>query len=316
MKITILNESFLSREHLKRLRKLGALTIYQSTHSERQAIKRLRGVDIAIADCSMAPLNRRVLTSVDRLKLLVLSSTGYDSVDLKAANERKIKVANAPGFSTDAVAEMTIALMFAVIRKIPLGDRMIRRMPFQIDWDDKNHAKLFGADVRGKTLGIIGLGRIGTRVAELGLGIGMKVIGYNRTPKRIKGVKMMDINELLKSSDVISINLALAPGLENIVSTKEFRLMKPTAILINTARGKFVSTDALYRALKSKKIAGAGLDVLADWSLKNPLIKLDSVVFSPHCGSSTKESLVNLADIIVKNIEAFVKGQPVNIVNE
>lgn len=314
MNISILNECFFTKEHLDKLRSFGNLTIYEDTTTEEEAIKRLRDADIAIADCLIAPLNRKVFDSVNNLRFLSLNTTGYDAVDLQAAKEKGIKVANVPGFATDSVAEQAIALMFGVIRKVALGDKAMRKNPFQIDPGKKEEQKFLGFNVRGKTLGVVGLGAIGQRVAELGKGLGMNVIGYNRTVKDLADVKMVSLEELLKDSDVISVNLKLTPETEYIIAEKELSLMKPTAIIVNTARGKHIDTKALYEALSSDKIAGAGLDVIEDWVDSNPLLKLDNVVLTPHEGFFTKESLTNLADIIINNVESFVQGQPINLV--
>lgn len=315
MKIAILNECFFNDNHLQKLKKLGEVTIYDNTNNEDLAIERLKDVEIAITDCYIAPLNNKVLGSTNNLKLLAINSTGYDLVDLKTATQKGIKVANVPGFSTDAVAEQAIALMFAVNRKIPLGDKNMRLKPFEIDPGDKNQRQYLGFNVRDKTMGVIGLGKIGTRVAELALGLGMKVVAYNRTPKQIENVKVVSLEELLKTSDVVSLNLALTPDTQNIIGEKELSLMKPSAIIINTARGKHIETQALYKALKEDKVAGAGLDTLADMSTNNPLLTLGNVVFTPHSAFFTEQSLVNVADIIVHNVEAFVKNEPINIVD-
>lgn len=315
MKIAVLNECFFNDKHLEKLKKLGDLTVFKDTKTAGQAIERLKGVDIAIVDCFIAPLDKEVLESTDSLKFLSINSTGYDLVDLNTATQKNIKVANVPGFSTDAVAEHAIALMLAVNRKIPLGDNRVRENPFEIDPGNNSHREFLGFNVRGKTLGIIGLGKIGTRVAELGLGLGMKVIAHNRTWKQMDGVEMVSLEEVLSRSDVVSINLALSPELENLISEKELSMMKPSAILINTARGKHIKTTALYEALKSRRIAGAGIDALAEWDKNNPLLTLENVVLTPHSAFFTQESLENMADIIVSNVESFINGNPQNIVH-
>lgn len=316
MKIAILNECFLDKDHLVRLKKLGEVKIFPNTKTEEDAIKRLKGVDIAIVDGFECPLNKKVLSSADKLKFLVLPHTGYFMVDLEVASEKGIKVANAPGFSKQAVAELVIGLMFAVNRRIPLIDREMRQNPFQMDPANVDQQrKYWGFDIKGKTIGVIGLGRIGEVVAELALGLGMKVIAHNRSPKRMKGVEMVNLDELLKKSDVVSINVTSGKDTEKFISERELKLMKPTAILINVDQAAQVDTEALYKALNDKKIAGAGLDYV-DVSKGHPIFKLDNVVILAHNGSYTNESFRQiLPDIIVSDIEAFVKGYPINIVN-
>lgn len=315
MNIVVLNECFFLDHHLDQLKALGNLEIYQDTTDEEDVIARIKNADVAIVNGLFAPLNKKVLESAKNLKFLALNTTGYDGVDMETATRRGIKVSNAAGYATDSVAEHTIALMFSVLRQIPKLDRKMREAPFQIDPADKENEVYMGLNIKGKTLGVIGLGAIGSRVAELGLGLGMKVIAHNRHPKNISGVQIVELDELLRTSDVISINLALTPETEHIIGERELNLMKSTAVLINTARGKHVDNDALYEALRNKKIYGAGIDALEEWNADNPLLGLKNVVLTPHEAFFTKESLENLSDLIVKNVESFVKGSPINLVN-
>ncbi len=314
MNIAVLNDCYLNEEQLERLRKLGSLTVYDGTDSQSECIERLKGVEIALVDGFEAPLNARVIESADALKLLVLQSTAFNIVDLDAANRMDVKVANVPGFSTEAVAEHAIALMFAVIKRIPLGDREVRKAPFEIRGIESDE-RFLGFEVKGKTLGVIGLGGIGVRVAEIGSALGMNVVAYNRTPRDVPNIEMLGLEELLRTSDVVSVNLALTPETKYIISDETLALMKPTAVLINTAIGTHVNTQALYRALKEKKIFGAGLDLLAEWDESNPLLELDNIVLSPHSAWWTPEALVNFAEIITDTVEAFAKGEPKNLVN-
>lgn len=315
MKIAILNESFFKESHLNALRALGDLTVHENTDTEEKAIERLKGVEIAISDCYIAPLNKKVLESANALKLLAINSTGYDLVDIVSAKSKGIQVANVPGFSTEAVAEQAIALMLAVSRKIPAGDVAMRQAPFQIDPASQEQKKYLGFNMQGKTLGVVGLGSIGSRVAQIGIGFGMKVLAYNRSKKNVEGVKQVSLEELLKESDIVSLHLPLTPETENLITSERLQMMKPTAILINTARGKMVDESALINALQSHKIAGAGLDTIVEWKESNPLLKLDNVVLSPHSAFFTNESLDNCADIIVTNVKLFIEGKAVNIIN-
>ena len=313
MNIAILHGFSFNEGHIDRLRRLGSLAIYDNTLSEPQSIQRMKGVEIAIVG-DQTPLNNTVLGNTDKLKLLAIGSTGYDFIDVEFAAEKGIRVAYVPGFSTQSVAEHTIALMFAVIKRIPLGDRKVRERPFEISGSEDDN-QFLGFDVKGKTLGVLGLGSIGTRVAELGLALGMKVVAYNRTPRRLRNVETLDFDEVLKTSDVVSVNLALIPETENIISDRALALMKSSAVLVNTARGPHINTQALYTALKEKKIFGAGLDMLAEWDEDNPLLELDNVVLAPHSAWWTQESRTNLADTIVGNVESFVRGESVNLVS-
>lgn len=315
MKIAILNESFLNKSHLNTLRELGDIAIYENTNTAEEAIERLKGVDIAIADCFIVPLNKKVLESTTTLKLLVIESTGYDAIDIIAAKDKGIQIANIPNFSTEAVAEHTIALMLAVSKKIPAGDEMMRQNPFQIDPTNQEHKKYLGFNLAGKTLGIVGLGNNGLQVAQIGICLGMNVLAYNRSKKDVANIKQVSLEELLKESDIVSLHLPLTLETENLISVEQLQMMKSTAVIINTARGKIIDEHALYNVLQSQKIAGAGLDSIVEWDKSNPLLKLDNVVFSPHSAFFTKESLSNRAEIIVNNAKSFVEGKAINIVN-
>lgn len=315
MKIAVLNECFFKAHHLNKLHSLGELSLYSDTISEEDAIERLLEANIAIVDGCICPLNQRVLENTQNLQLLVLNTTGFDSVDRNTAGKKGIQIANVPGFSTQAVAEHTIGLLFAVNRNIPLADHVFRAYPEPVSLSSKDGLTFIGSDIKGKILGVIGLGRIGALVAQLGLALNMHVIGYNRTSKKIDNVHISPLTELLSVSDYISINLALTSDTYHILGDEEFRLMKPNAILINVGRADHVDTYALYAALREKRIRGAGLDTV-DISPDHPLLKLNNVVFTPHIASFTKESLYNnLPDMIIQNIEAFIKGKPINIVS-
>ena len=317
MKIGVLNECFLNEKHLKRLRALGDVVILNNTTTEQEAMERLKSLDVAIWDGFICPPTAKVLESTDNLKLIVLPHTGYFMVDLETANKKGIKVANAPGFSKEAVAELVIGLMFAVNRKIPLMDRDMRKNPFESDpgnVDQQN--KYWGFDIKGKTMGILGLGRIGSTVATLALGLGMKVIAHNRSPKSMDGVEMVSKEKLLKRADVVSLNITSSTDSKNFISEKELALMKSTAIFINVDQGIMVDTDALYTALKEKKIGGAGLDQIAGLTKDHPLLQLDNVVFTPHAGSYTNESFrENLPELVVSALEGFIENKSINLIN-
>lgn len=316
MKISILNECFFNNQHIKRLEKIGQVIVYKDTSTEKDAIERMKDADIVIGDQFIVKFDKNVLDSSKKLKLLALNTTSFAYIDLKTASIKGIKVSNIPGFSKQSVAELAIGLMFAVNRKIAFGDRLMREKPFELDPGNENHRRFIGFDIKGKTLGVMGLGNIGKVVAQLGLALGMNVVAFNRSNKVLAGVKMVDLNELLKISDVISINLPLTSETKNLISDKEFKLMKHNAILVNTAQPEIVNIDSLYNALKSNTISGAAIDVGTMIKPGHSLFKLENVVLTPHEGSFTEESFfINLPEMIVNNVESFVKGKPINIVN-
>jgi glycerate dehydrogenase len=315
MQIAILNNSPFDDTHLARLRNLGALAIHDETVSEEQAIARVKDVEIALVDGFKIPVNRALIENGTKLRLLVLNSTAFHMVDFAAANERGVKVANIPGYSTESVAEHAIALMFAVVRAIPLANESMRKNPFQIAAGNQDHKQFLGFEIRGKTLGIIGLGAIGRRVAELGLGLGMKVLAYNRSPRSMDHVELVRLDELLARTDIVSVNLALHSETVNLISDRELGLMKASAVVIDTTGGEIVNTRALYRALKERRIFGAGLDVAAEWTRTNPLLGLSNIVLSPQAAWWTREACANLAESVVRTVEAFARGQAINLVN-
>lgn len=315
MKITILNESFISNDNLKRLKALGKVEVFLDTANEDTAIDRINDSEIVIADMFVCPINKKVLSKAEKLKLIVLNTTGYDKVDLDYAKSRGIKVCNAPGFATDAVAEHAFSLMMSVARKVVFGDKSFRAKPFEILPDDDCHRIFMGLNLKGKTLGVIGTGNIGRRVCEIGVGLGMKVIAHNRTEKKITGVTFKELSSVLTESDVISLNLPLTKESEGLIDKEKLNMMKKDAILINTSRDKIVNTDALYDSLFSGKLFGVGLDVVALDDKNHPILKLENVIFTPHSAWFTKESLDNLGEIIVDNVESFVKGNEKNIIN-
>jgi len=316
MKIVVLNECFLNESYLKRLKALGEVKVFPNTTNSEDAINRLNGADIAIVDGFLTPLNREVLSSVDKLKLLSLAHTSFSMVDLEAASQKNIKIANAPGFSKQAVAEQAIGLMFAVNRNLVLADKDFRQNPFEMDPGNKLQDKYWGYDLKGKTMGVVGLGNIGGTIARLGSALGMKVLGFNRSQKKIEGVKQVNLEQLLKESDVVIIAVPLNSETENMFSEKEFSLMKDTAILVNISYHKLIDEKALFKALVNKKIRGAGLDGPAGLKKDDPMLDLENIILMPHTGSFTEESFKeNLPEIITSSVENFVRGTPINLVN-
>lgn len=308
MKIVVLNKCFFEKKHIDRLRRFGSVIFYKDTRTEDKVILRLRGAAIAIANGMVAPLTKKVFARAADLRLLVINSTGVDFVDLDAARRYGIKVANLPGYATDAVAEHAFALIFSINRKIIMQDRKMRGKCFEINPTDGGNLKFLSSNLRGKTLGIFGFGAIGQRVAELGLGINMKVIAYDRVRRPFsRKAHWVSRKKLIRESDVLSLHMPLTSETLHIIGSQELRSMKRGAILINTSRGKLVDENALYRSLKNGTLAGAGLDVLADFSPKNPLLKLPNVVLTPHSAWWTKESLHNQAEMIVQTIEKLLR---------
>jgi lactate dehydrogenase-like 2-hydroxyacid dehydrogenase len=237
--IAVLNiNGCLDERHIESLKSLGNVVRYDETDTDAKVSERLRNADIAIAQPFTAPLQAQAFASVKHLKLLVVCTTGYDNVDISAATGHGVLVANTGGYSTESVAEHAIALLLAVSKRIPAADAAMRRKPFEALEGVPEHMPYMGFDLSGKTLGIIGFGRIGSRVAQIAAqGFGMKVLAYDRSPRETPGVTFTSLDDLLKQSDVVSLHLSLSKDTAQILNAQRLALMKPTAVLINTARG-------------------------------------------------------------------------------
>lgn len=308
-RISVLSDYFLSEQNINHLRELGEVTVYTNTNTEETTIKRLHGATIAIADGFLTPLSKKTLQHAKDLKLLVLNTTTKDVADIAAAEEMGIEVRNTPGYATQSVAESTIGLIFDLARKISLGDRLVRKQPFVIDpLDPIQREALLGFELSGKTLGIVGLGAIGSKVARMAKGLGMKVVAYNRTPKKHHGVEMVALDEVFAMSDVVSLHLTIGESTAHIIGAQQLALMSKHAVLVNTAGSKLVDMLALYNSLKNGRIQGAAFEVFPDWEEVPRLYQLDNVVLTPLTAWYTQEALINMGNIVIKNVESFVNN--------
>lgn len=258
------------------------------------------------------PLKGEVIRAAANLKMISVAFTGVDHVDLEVCRERDILVCNAAGYSTPAVAELTFGLILALLRNIVSLDKITR--------EGKTKDGYSQSELRGKTLGIIGLGAIGIEVAKIGQAFGCKVIGYNRSEKpflKDMGISQMSLDEVLSQSDVVSLHIPLNKETKGFIGKEKIELMKETSILINTARGPLVDNEALAKALREGKIAGAGIDVFdmePPLPLDYPLLHSPNTVVAPHIGFASKEAMVRRAEIVVTNIEKWVGGNPQNVI--
>ena len=244
---------------------------------------------------SSSRFSDRVFDGCPRLRLLSVWGTGTDHVDLASAARHNVVVTNTPGVSAISIAEHTLALLLAVARRIPRMDAATRAG----EWPRGQSVQLYG-----KTCGIIGLGAIGREFARLATGFGMRVIAWTMHPKA--GDPIVELDELYRTSDVVSVHLRLSPETTGMIGAREFGLMKPSAVLINTARGAIVDEPALLDALASSRIAGAGLDVFTTEPLPpgHPFTQLSNVVMTPHCAGVTPEALEAGLRMAVENIWA------------
>lgn len=278
---------------------------------EDALIERIADAEIVINIRSSCHFTDHVLARCPRLKLVSIWGTGTDNIDLGAAARRGVTVTNTPGVSAVSIAEHCLALMLAAARNIPRVDAQVR----QGQWPRGGSSQM-----HGKTLGIIGLGAIGRQLARIGKGIGMKVIAWTMHPKPALagelGAELVERDELLRTSDVVSLHLRLSPETRGWLGRREIGLLKPTAIFINTARGAIVDEAALIEALRERRVAGAGIDVYETEPLPpgHALTKLDNVVLTPHSAGVTPEALEAGLSLSVENIWNFLAGRPSNVV--
>ena len=259
-----------------------------------------------------------LLGQAPRLRAISNLGVGYDRIDVAACTQRRILVTNTPGAVTGATADLTFALLMAVARRVPEADRYIR----EGNWHAVSWELMWGTDLEGKTLGILGFGRIGQAVARRASGFSMRILyeDVERRPPELErelGVQLVDRQTLLRESDFLSLHVPFAPETLHLIGAAEFALMKSTAFLINASRGKVVDEAALVEALQSKRIAGAGLDVFEFEPKVHPaLLAMPNVVLTPHIGTATRETRLAMAMMAADNLLAALTGKnPVNVVN-
>ncbi|HHH79904.1 MAG TPA: D-glycerate dehydrogenase [Thermoplasmatales archaeon] len=277
--------------------------------SKEEIIEGLRGKDGLL--CLLTDkIDEDVITSNPKLRMISSYAAGYDNIDVETATKLGIPVSNTPDVLTDATAEMAWALLFAVARRIVEGDAFTREGRFK-GWSPM---LMLGKQVSGKTLGVVGAGRIGTAFALKGRGFNMKTLYFNRSRNRlleeVLGAEKVSLEELMRESDFVSIHLPLTSETYHFIGYRELSLMKKDAILINTARGAIIDENALVEVLTEKRIFGAGLDVyehepMVDERLK----KLSNVVLQPHTGSATREARTEMAIIAAENLITGLKGR-------
>ncbi|MEM2782233.1 MAG: hydroxyacid dehydrogenase [Candidatus Hadarchaeales archaeon] len=291
-----------SEEFLKEIEKLGEIVVKPGL-SEEELCREIEDYEVLIVR-SATKVTRKVIEAGKKLKIVARAGVGIDNIDVKAAEEKGVRVIYAPEASKTAVAELVIGLMLCWARKIPQAYKEMK----EGKWDRE---KFIGTELKGKTLGVIGVGRIGGEVALKALAFGMRVLGYDlvrREEMERAGVRYVDLPTLLKEADFVSIHVPLNSQTERMIGEKELSLMKPTAVLINTSRGKIVDERALVKALKERKIAGACLDVFEEEPTKNlELLSLEQVIPTPHLGASTVESQRNIALILSQKLKELME---------
>lgn len=294
------------------LKKAGHEVVYYTTKETDQAKLFDRVKDADIIMLANQPLSGDIIRRCPHLKMLSVAFTGVDHVDLAACKERNITVCNAAGYSTNAVAELAFGLAIATIRNIVPCDDRTRH--------SGTKDGLVGFELFGKTFGIVGTGAIGSRVAEIALAFGCKVIAYSRTQKPdlvAKGVTYVTLDELFRTADFVSLHTPLTADTKNLVNANRINSMKSTAVLINTARGPVVDSQALANALNEGRLAAAGIDVFEiepPIDPAHPLCHAKNTVVTPHIAFASKEALEIRAGIVFANIAAWMDGKPQNLV--
>ena len=269
--------------------------------ADTELIKYVSDADVLLL--SYRPLSRTVIEACPNLKLICVAFTGIDHVDQEACKARGVVIQNAAGYAVHAVSELAVGLMIAVLRRIVAADRVMRA--------GGDNRELVGHELFGKTLGIVGCGAIGLQVARLGNALGCRVLGYDPRVLKIDDVaiEQVEIDELFTRSDIVSLHLPLTAETRGFIGRERLARMKPSAILINTARGPAVDQAALIEALEQKRLAGAGLDVLdvePPLPANHPICKAPNIVLLPHIGFETVEAIAAKADIALRHLEDFL----------
>ncbi len=312
MKVAVIEPLQLPRELvMERFRSLNCEVEIHDTKptNQQEVLERCRGADIVVL--VNTPLTAGVLEKLENLKMIAVSFTGYDHVDIEKCRELGITVCNVPEYSTQSVAELVFGMVIAAMRKLIDCDRAVR--------EGRGNEGLMGRELFGKTMGVIGTGKIGQRVCEIALAFGMRVLAYSRTEKEElvkKGVKYVPLEELLRESDVVSVHVPLNKETEKMIGAKELALLKDGAVIVNAARGKVIDTEALVKELEKGRII-ACLDV---FDMEPPLppdyaiLDAKNTILSPHVGYYTQEALERRLEVTIENIRAYMEGKPRNVV--
>jgi phosphoglycerate dehydrogenase-like enzyme len=299
---------------LARLEPYGDVEVFTDRPgSVEEQVRRARDAHLLFNSRGAVKWPGEVLWQLPTLRFITVFGIGTDSIDLKTARERGVTVSNIPGKTAPVVAEHAFGLMLATAKRVVFQTDELRagRWGTRID----------NVYLNGKTLGVIGAGPIGVRMAQLGKAIGMRVIvwTFNPTPERAArlGVEFVELTDLLRQSDVVSLHLGLTDQSRNIIGTRELALMKPGALLVNTGRGPLVDQAALIEALESGHLGGAGLDVFPEEPMPtdSPILRQKQVVLTPHVADATPEGIEFLNEGAVDNAIAFLEGRPQNVVN-
>ncbi|KQS32939.1 D-2-hydroxyacid dehydrogenase [Dyadobacter sp. Leaf189] len=292
---------------------LGNVKIYDRSKPE-EIVERASNAEAILVN--KAVLSAATLSQLPKLKYIGVTATGYNNIDMEAAKKQGIVVTNVKAYSSASVAQQTFALLLALVNRVETHSQSV----FAGEWassQDFSYSKSPLTELAGKTMGLIGLGDIGSNVAEIALAFGMKVIAYRKHPKPVQGIEMVSLEALFKNSDVVSLHCPLTEETKEIVNKNSLASMKPGALLLNTGRGPLINEHDLAEALTNGTIAGAGLDVLSVEPPKNdnPLLSAPNCVITPHVAWATFEARQRLMQLTADNLQTFQNGSPVNVVS-
>ena len=321
MKIVVLdgyteNPGDLSWEGLKAL---GELTVYDRTpvNDNEEILKRIGGAEVVFTN--KTPLRKEVLAKCPGLRFISVLATGYNVVDIAYAKEKGIPVSNIPTYGTDSVGQFAIALLLEICHHIGHHDRVVHEGKWEhnADWCFWDYPLI---ELAGKTLGVIGFGRIGQRTGAIAQALKMKVLAFDAHPNDAGRAlaEYVSLEELLAQSDVIALHCPLFPDTEGIINKDNIAKMKDGVIILNNSRGPLIVEQDLAEALNSGKVAAAGVDVVSTEPIKgdNPLLKAKNCLITPHMSWAPKESRQRIMDMSVENVKAYLAGKPVNVVNK
>ena len=277
--------------------------------TKEEIIRGVRNADALISLLS-DPIDRKVIDSAPKLKVIGNYAVGFNNIDVEYAKEKGIVVVNTPGVLTETTADLAFALILAASRRVVEGDKFMRNGKFH-GWAPM---LLLGKEVYGATLGIVGAGRIGQAVGRRAKGFNMRILYYSKTRKpafeKEVGAEYRNLDDLLRESDIITLHVPLTPDTKHLIGEREFKIMKDGTILVNTARGEVVDEAAMLRALKSGKLFAAGLDVFYGEPKVNPeLFKLKNVVLTPHIGSATEKTRRKMAEMVCSDVVRVLAGE-------
>ena len=292
----------------------GEITVYPRTQSEEETVERIGDADIVLLN--KVPITENILEACPTVKLICCLATGYNVVDIEAARARGIPVCNVPAYSTQAVAQFTIGLLLELCHRIGHHDRLVHegaweQCPNFCFWDTPQ------MELAGKTIGIIGYGRIGQAVGAIARALGMRVLAYSRSHRPNVDTDYVDLDTLLAQSDVISLHCPLFPETQGLINAEAISKMKDGAILLNTSRGAVIDEQAVADALFAGKLRGAAVDVVNEEPIigDNPLLKAPNCIITPHMAWAPIETRQRILDITVESIRGYLCGKPVNVVN-